>query len=121
MAYMQTALPDGGSWSRRRCRSTRPSRPMRRAAQPHPLVGAGRRRPVPPAASGCSYVSSRVIEEVAQPLFVLGVLALTVGVGFVVSAGASFLLSRRLGLLDPLGTAARAHRKRAALAEHVHA
>jgi hypothetical protein len=49
---------------------------------------------------GLLFVSNRVIEEVAQPLFVIGVLALTVGAGFVVSAGASFLLSRRLGLFD---------------------
>jgi len=50
---------------------------------------------------GLLFVSNRVIEEVAQPLFVIGVLALTVGAGFVVSAGASFLLSRRLGLFEP--------------------
>jgi hypothetical protein len=56
------------------------------------VLGAG--------ALGLLYVSTRVIEEVAQPLFVIGVLALAVGAGFVVSAAASFLLSRRLGLLD---------------------
>lgn len=53
-------------------------------------------------AIGLLYVSGRVLEEVAQPFYVLGVLALTVGVGFVVSAGASILLSRRLGLMNPL-------------------
>ena len=53
-------------------------------------------------AIGLLYVSGRVLDEVAQPFYVLGVLALTVGVGFVVSAGASILLSRRLGLFDPL-------------------
>jgi hypothetical protein len=37
---------------------------------------------------------------VAQPFYVLGVLALTIGVGFVVSAGASIVLSRRLGLMN---------------------
>jgi len=52
-------------------------------------------------ALGLLYVSGRVIAEVSQPLFAVGVLALTIGVGFVVSAGASFLLSRRLGLLEP--------------------
>lgn len=57
------------------------------------------------AAIGLLYVSGRVLDEVAQPFYVFGVLALTVGVGFVVSAGASILLSRRLGLLDPLSPA----------------
>jgi len=51
-------------------------------------------------AIGLLFVSGRVIEEVAQPLFAIGVLALALGAGFVVSAAASFLLSRRLGLLD---------------------
>lgn len=50
---------------------------------------------------GLLFVSGRVLEEVAQPLFAIGVLALAVGAGFVVSAGASFLLSRRLGLFEP--------------------
>jgi hypothetical protein len=50
---------------------------------------------------GLLYVSGRVLEEVAQPLFAIGVLALSVGAGFIVSAGASFLLSRRLGLFEP--------------------
>ena len=57
------------------------------------VLGAG--------ALGLLFVSGRVIEEVAQPLFAVGVLALAVGAGFVVSAGASFLLSRRLGLFEP--------------------
>jgi hypothetical protein len=50
---------------------------------------------------GLLFVSNRVLEEVAQPLFSIGVLALAVGAGFVVSAGASFVLSRRLGLFEP--------------------
>ena len=49
---------------------------------------------------GLLFVSSRVVDEVAQPLFAIGVLALAVGAGFVVSAAASFLLSRRLGLFE---------------------
>lgn len=57
------------------------------------VLGAG--------ALGLLFVSNRVIEEVAQPLFAIGVLALAIGAGFVVSAGASFLLSRRLGLFEP--------------------
>jgi hypothetical protein len=50
---------------------------------------------------GLLFVSNRVLDEVAQPLFAIGVLALAIGAGFVVSAGASFLLSRRLGLFEP--------------------
>jgi hypothetical protein len=46
------------------------------------------------------YVSGRVEQEIAQPFFALGVLGMTIGAGFIVSAGASILLSRRLGLLD---------------------
>jgi len=58
---------------------------------------------------GMLFVSDRVLEEAEQPLFVLGVLALAVGAGFVVSAGISYALSRRLNLLpasQPAGDAA---------------
>jgi hypothetical protein len=51
------------------------------------------------AGVGLLYVAGRVIEEVSQLLFAVGVLALAVGVGFVVSAVASLLLSQRLGLM----------------------
>jgi hypothetical protein len=51
-------------------------------------------------AIGTLYVSSNVIEEISQPLFAIGILVLALGTGFVVSAGASYVLSRRLGLLD---------------------
>jgi hypothetical protein len=61
------------------------------------------------AAVGLLFVSGRVIEEIAQPMFAIGVLALAVGAGFVVSAFASFLLSRRLGLLEAPPAAAREH------------
>jgi hypothetical protein len=53
------------------------------------------------AGLGLFIVSNNTIEEVAQPLFGVGVLALALGAGFVVSAAASFLLSRRLGFLEP--------------------
>jgi len=41
----------------------------------------------------------RLIEEAAQPLYVVAMLAIAVGIGFIVSAVASFLLSRHLGLI----------------------
>jgi hypothetical protein len=50
---------------------------------------------------GLFYVSRRVIEEVAQPFFAVAVLAISFGVGFAASAAASYVLSRRLGLLEP--------------------
>jgi hypothetical protein len=52
------------------------------------------------AAMGVLYVSGHVVEEISQPLFALGILVLALGTGFVVSSGASYVLSRRLGLLD---------------------
>jgi hypothetical protein len=41
------------------------------------------------------------VQDIAQPLFVVGILALTVGIGFVLSAVVAYIMSRRLGLLDP--------------------
>ena len=38
-------------------------------------------------------------EEIAQPLSSMGILVVAVGVGFIISAAASYFLSRRLGLL----------------------
>lgn len=59
------------------------------------------------AGLGLLFVSGRVIQEVSEVFFAVGVLALAVGVGFVVSAAASLLLSQRLGLLG--ANAAREH------------
>ncbi len=50
---------------------------------------------------GLQYVSSNVEKTVAQPLLAMGVLAVAIGVGFLVSAFVSFILSKRLGLLGP--------------------
>jgi hypothetical protein len=47
---------------------------------------------------GLIWVSDRVVEEVTQPLYTMGVLALSLGAGFVLSAIVSYVLSRRLGL-----------------------
>jgi len=52
------------------------------------------------ASLGVLFVSNRVIEEIAQPLFAIGVLVLAIGTGFIVSAAASYVLSKRLGLLE---------------------
>jgi hypothetical protein len=51
------------------------------------------------AGLGLLFVSTRVIEEMSQVFFAVGVLALAIGVGFAVSAVVSLLLSQRLGLL----------------------
>jgi hypothetical protein len=50
---------------------------------------------------GLQFVSGRVDPDAAQPLFGVGVLAMALGLGFVVSALVSYVLSRRLGLFDP--------------------
>ncbi len=50
---------------------------------------------------GLLYVSSTFIDEPAELFRVLGVLSLALGGGFLVSAAVAYVLSRRLGLLDP--------------------
>jgi hypothetical protein len=45
-------------------------------------------------------VASGFAKTVAQPLFTMGVLAISIGIGFVVSAIVSYVLSRRLGLWE---------------------
>jgi hypothetical protein len=56
---------------------------------------------------GFQFVSGRIIEEVAEGLWMIGVLATAFGVGFILSGAISYLVSRRLGLIDtppvPLG------------------
>lgn len=49
---------------------------------------------------GLFQVSRRFTDEPAQVFTVAGILLLALGVGFVVSAAAAYLLSRRLGLLE---------------------
>lgn len=56
------------------------------------------------AGGGLLYVSTRFIDEPAQFFMVVGVLTLSLGGGFIVSAIAAYGLSRRLGLLDPPST-----------------
>jgi hypothetical protein len=50
---------------------------------------------------GFQYVSGRVIDEVAQGLWTMGVLATAFGLGFIAAGAFAFIMSRRLGLLEP--------------------
>lgn len=52
------------------------------------------------------FVSRGQIDDVAQPLQVLGVLAMAIGAGFLISAGLAYGLSRKLGLLRDVNTQA---------------
>ena len=52
------------------------------------------------AGLGLQWVSSGVDKDAAQPLYALGVVALCVGIAFVLSAVISFILSRRLKLFE---------------------
>jgi hypothetical protein len=51
---------------------------------------------------GLQLVSRRVVEEFAQGLYVMGVVATALGVGFVLSAVVAYFLSKRLGLVEPV-------------------
>jgi hypothetical protein len=53
------------------------------------------------AGAGLWIAKASVIEEVAQILHVVAVLAMAVGIGFIVSALLAYALSHRLGLLEP--------------------
>jgi len=51
-------------------------------------------------ALGLFIISGKVVEEVQQLMLGLSVIGFCLGLGFVLSAGASYLLSRKLGLLQ---------------------
>jgi hypothetical protein len=55
-------------------------------------------------AVGALVVAGRFEHETAQGFFALGVIGLSVGIGFVLSAVASIVLSRRLGIWQPGGS-----------------
>ena len=57
------------------------------------------------AGFGLEYVSQSIEKTVSQPLFAMGVLAISIGIGFVLSAIVSYVLSRRLGLWETAATA----------------
>src|SRR5580700_206716 len=50
---------------------------------------------------GLQEVSGHFSDDASQPLHALGVLGIAVGLGFVISAIISFMISRRLGLIEP--------------------
>ena len=52
------------------------------------------------AGLGLWFAKNGVIEEVAQPLQVVSILAVALGIGFVASAFASYALSQKLGLVQ---------------------
>ncbi|MGH9147587.1 MAG: hypothetical protein ACRD1Q_12820, partial [Vicinamibacterales bacterium] len=51
---------------------------------------------------GLQFVSRRVVEELAQGLYVMGVVGSALGLGFILSAVVAYVLSRRLGLVEPV-------------------
>jgi hypothetical protein len=53
------------------------------------------------AGLGLYFVSAHVPRDVEQAMHVLGALGIALGFGFVLSAGVSYLLSRKLGLIEP--------------------
>jgi hypothetical protein len=57
---------------------------------------------------GLQVVSARVADAASQPLHALGVLGIALGLGFVISAIISFVISQRLGLIEPPSLARRA-------------
>lgn len=54
-------------------------------------------------ALGLLFVSGRVIEEVAQPLFAIAAIGISLGIGFVVSSAVAYVLSRSMGLIEASG------------------
>jgi hypothetical protein len=53
---------------------------------------------------GLNYASDHITNQAAQPFFVLGVLGLAVGTGFILSAVASYIIARNVGLIHRPGT-----------------
>jgi hypothetical protein len=52
------------------------------------------------AGMGLTAVSRTVRSQAAEPLWALGILGLAIGIGFIISAIISFVLSNRLGLIE---------------------
>ena len=49
---------------------------------------------------GIVLVSQNTLEEIAGPLGALGAIVIALGIGFLVSSGLAFMLTRRFGLLN---------------------
>lgn len=62
------------------------------------------------AGVGLQVVSNRITDDVSLPLQAMGVLAIALGLGFVLSAVVSYFISRRLGLIEPAPPAVRLDR-----------
>jgi hypothetical protein len=62
------------------------------------------------AGVGLRYVSGQVPGDAAQPFHALGILGIALGLGFVISAIISFMISYRLGLIERASPAPRAER-----------
>ena len=58
--------------------------------------------------AGLETVSGRITDEAGQPITVIGILAIALGVGFLASAIVSWVISNRLGLIEPASRAVRA-------------
>ena len=50
--------------------------------------------------AGLQYVSAGIVDDAKEPIHAMGVLALMFGIGFILSAVVSYVLSHRLGLLE---------------------
>lgn len=59
------------------------------------------------AGIGLQVVSRRVADAASQPLHALGVLGIALGLGFLISAIISYVISQRLGLIEPPSPAPR--------------
>jgi hypothetical protein len=58
------------------------------------------------AGIGMNYVSRTIDPDRSDPIFTLSVVLISVGFGFLASSGLSYLMSRRLGLIDRSGAEA---------------
>jgi hypothetical protein len=51
---------------------------------------------------GMIFVSTRVVQDVSEGMWLIGMLTLSLGAGFAGAAAVSYVLSRRFGLFDPI-------------------